>query len=216
MALAFAVACSVSPQPTPPALDENTVVGIADEGLVEGVFDVEEDRASDFRVYLFNLDTLGPPETATLADDGSFSVPFVGVDGDLVRLHLFDGAVLTQAFDARFEDGALMREPPMLPCFRITPPQELFFDVPDGDVGVVELMATNECDDPVTVTDLEFSDLTTNFDLVFGEDDVLDPGDTRRLLVTWTPGDPGDVVQVLVVTLDGGPFRAVTVAGRAF
>lgn len=146
--------CAVSPQPTPPNLDPQRIMGTGGPEAVSqptvngaaGAVDPAEGA-----VVLTNLDRDVAPVAEPVRADGSFVVTVAGAFTDELRLQVRSGGVRSEPLDVVSIDGEIYMEAERpLGCFTVDPPYELDFGVVRSSVRrTIELR--NDCPDRVEI-----------------------------------------------------------------
>ena len=156
LTLALLVGCAVSPQPTPPNLDPQRIMGTGGPEAVSqptvlgaaGSVDPAEGA-----VVLTNLDRDVAPVAEPVRADGSFIVTVPGAITDELRVQVRSGDVRSEPLDIVSIDGEVYMEAerPLAGCFTVDPPWELDFGVVRGtERRAIELR--NDCPDRVEVS----------------------------------------------------------------
>lgn len=177
--------CAVSPQPTPPNLDPQRIMGTGGPEAVSqptvngaaGAVDPAEGA-----VVLTNLDRDVAPVAEPVRADGSFVITVAGALTDELRLQVRSGDVRSEPLDVVSIDGEVYMEAerPLAGCFMVDPAYELDFGVVRSSARrSIELR--NDCPDRVELAP-RFRMGSTAFSLE-GMPSGVDPGERVEVIV---------------------------------
>lgn len=189
--LLFALpACGVSPQPSPPNLDVDSMAEPPTGGVGLPAFTGRVDPPEGV-VVVIHLDGDAPPRAEPVAADGRFSVTAIGPIEDEHRVQARVGAARSAPVDlvGEGEPATLRPAPrPLADCF-VTELELDFGDVPVGGRLEQRVTVTNDCGEPLTFAPAR---LRTDgpFEIVSAPTALAD-GEAAELVVAATPTAPG-------------------------
>lgn len=217
----LAIGCGVSPQPEPPSITSSGIsITQGADGTVALAGEQGAVRPGGGSISALDLSAIAPAVSATVADDGSFSLELAGMPDDSFRLQASRGGSLSHPVDVTAaEPGGGLAElvtGPLDTCLSLADYVD-FGRVVVGSVETNRIDMRNECDADVTVTSVVPLLGDGDFLPITGMPPIVIPsGASRSFVVTFAPSEPGPAEEVIDVEL-GTPemgSRPITVLGE--